>query len=172
MNLAEYMVQETPSASGMKSLESAQWRTPAATPSHACQQKEPLERPEEDEVLDEEVMNADETDPMCPVIPVTKEEKEMLRRPWRRSLIIKVLGRKVNYPYLLQRLQKMWKSKVVFDLITLDQDFFLAKFESLQDYEFAKFEGPQMILDHYLVVQEWKPNFNPRDVKQKNYSPG
>ncbi|XVF44620.1 hypothetical protein PTKIN_Ptkin02bG0138800 [Pterospermum kingtungense] len=28
------------------------------------------------------------------------------------------------------------------------------------DYSFAKFEGPWMILDHYLIVKEWYPNFD------------
>lgn len=57
----------------------------------------------------------------------------------------------------------MWKPESPFELITLDFDYYLAKFEALNDYEFAKFEGPWMIMDHYLVVQEWKPNFDPRD---------
>lgn len=59
----------------------------------------------------------------------------------------------------------MWKPEATFELITLDSDFFSAKFEALHDYEFAKFEGPWMIMDHYLVVQEWEPNFDPRDAK-------
>ncbi|XP_031131691.1 uncharacterized protein LOC116033077 [Ipomoea triloba] len=106
-------------------------------------------------------MDEGKNDPNCPRIPVTKEEKERLRRPWRRSLILRVLGRKVSYSYLLQRLQKMWISEANFDLIALDQDYFVAKFESLRDYEFAKYEGPWIILGHYLTVQEWEPNFHP-----------
>lgn len=158
------LVHETPLSAGLKTPKSAQWRTPAATPSHAWQQERPQEPPVEEIVLDEEAMNEDDMDPLCPVVPVTREEKERLRRPWRRSLIIKVLGRMVNYSYLRQRLLKMWKLEATFELITLDSKFFLAKFETLRDYDFAKFEGPWMILDHYLVVQEWKPNFDPRDA--------
>ncbi|XP_031112012.1 uncharacterized protein LOC116015986 [Ipomoea triloba] len=159
------MVQETPISTGQKSPESAQWRTPAATPNHAWYQHQAQERIDEEQVSDEEVMNEDEIDPMCPVIPVTREEKERLRRPWRKLLIIKVLGRRVSYSYLRQRLLKMWKPEATFELITLDLDFYLAKFEALHDYEFAKFEGPWMIMDHYLVVQEWKPNFDSRDAR-------
>ncbi|XP_031127518.1 uncharacterized protein LOC116029609 [Ipomoea triloba] len=96
-----------------------------------------------------------------PIIRVTKAEKERLRKPWRRSLIIRVLGRTVNYTFLQQRLQRMWKPEGSFDLIAISHEYYIARFEALKDYEFAKFEGPWMILDHYLVVQEWKPNFTP-----------
>lgn len=61
----------------------------------------------------------------------------------------------------------MWKLEASFDLIALDQDYFLAKFESLRDYEFTKFEGPWIILGHYLTMQEWKPNFHPYKNKVK-----
>lgn len=59
----------------------------------------------------------------------------------------------------------MWKPEVAFDLIALDQDYYLARFESLRDYEFAKYEGPWMILDHYLMVKECELNFVPKNNK-------
>lgn len=98
-----------------------------------------------DEVADEERMETVRNSSSDPVFLVTDEEKERLRRPWRRSLIIRVLGRTVGYSYLLQRLQRMWKPEAVFDLIEMNNGFFLAKFESLHDYEYAKYEGPWMI---------------------------
>lgn len=110
-------------------------------------------------------MEEREAAPNYPIIRVTKEEKERLRRPWKRTLIVKVLGRKVGYTFLLQRLQKLWKPEANFDLIAIDQDYFLAKFDALSDYEFAKFEGPWIILGHYLTVQEWRPNFFPHKNK-------
>lgn len=159
------MVQETPYLAGLKSLESVQWRTPATTPSHAWNRRVTYNLPETEEASDEEVMDEYKADLNCPVVLVTKEEKNRLRRPWRRLLIIKVLGRKVSYSYLLQRLEWTWKPESPFELITLDLDYFLAKFESLSNYEFAKFEGPWMLINHYLVVQEWKPNFDPKSDK-------
>ncbi|XP_019155091.1 PREDICTED: uncharacterized protein LOC109151955 [Ipomoea nil] len=100
-----------------------------------------------------------------PVILVSKKEKERLRRPWRRSLIIKLLGRTVGYNFLLQRLQRMWRTDAAFDLISLDQDFFLVRFENLKDYESVKFGGPYLVLGHYLISQEWVPNFVPKNNK-------
>ncbi|XP_031120258.1 uncharacterized protein LOC116023400 [Ipomoea triloba] len=155
-------VQETQFLADLKSPDSTQWRTPVETPNTAWGRKEVPDTFDKEVVSEDEDMNDERSYPKCPVIHVTKEEKESLRRPWRRTLIIKVLGRKVSYSYLLNRLQKMWKPESSFDLIALDQDYFLAKFEALRDYDFAKYEGPWIILGHYLTVQEWMPNFIPR----------
>ncbi|KAI9127860.1 hypothetical protein K1719_000853 [Acacia pycnantha] len=32
---------------------------------------------------------------------------------------------------------------------------------SKEDRDYAYYEGPWMINDHYLLVQRWRPNFNP-----------
>ncbi|XP_031111866.1 uncharacterized protein LOC116015840 [Ipomoea triloba] len=157
----EEMVQETPLSAGLNSPESVQWGTPVETPNPAWGKSIHADPINTEVCSDEEAMEEDKMDPNWPRIPVTKEEKERLRRPWRRSLILRVLGRKVSYSYLLHRLQKLWISEASFDLIALDQDYFVAKFESQRDYEFAKFEGPWIILGHYLTVQEWEPNFHP-----------
>lgn len=134
-------IQEIPFADVMKSPDSNQWLTPVETPNTAWGRKEPSEPVEEELISDEESMDQDKANPNCPVIPVTKEEKTHLRCPWRRTLIIRVLGRKVAYSYLLQRLQKMWKPEVSFDLSAINQDYFLVRFEALHDYEFAKFQN-------------------------------
>ena len=42
----------------------------------------------------------DETDPNCPEIELSKEEKAGLRRPWKRTLIIKLVGRTIGYNLL------------------------------------------------------------------------
>lgn len=46
-------------------------------------------------------------------------------------------------------------------LITLENDYFLVRFHSKEDYEFARDQGPWTILDNYLVVKEWTPNYDP-----------
>ena len=37
-------------------------------------------------------------------------------------------------------------------MVALENDYFLVRFTSMDDYVYAKFEGPWMILDHYLIV--------------------
>lgn len=101
----------------------------------------------------------DEND--CPVIKVTKDEKVRLRKPWRQPLIIKVLGRRIGYSYLAKRLFTLWNPKSRMELVTLETDYFLVKFGSVIDYEFAKYGGTWMVMDHYLIVKDWVPNFDP-----------
>lgn len=112
---------------------------------------------------DDEKEDDEEKD--CPVTRLTKEEKKHLREPWLKTLIIKVWGRSVGYNYLLRRLKTLWKPTWSFDLVSLDHEYFLAKFSDEQDYMFAKYEGPWMVLDHYLVVKKWRPNFQPTSDK-------
>lgn len=110
---------------------------------------------------DDDVYDKEEDKDYCPVICLTKEEKKALRQRWRQSLIIKLWGRKVGYNYLQKKLQSMWRLKAFMDLVALENDYFLVRFYSKDDYEFARDEGPWTILDHYLVVKEWAPDFDP-----------
>ncbi|XP_019153844.1 PREDICTED: uncharacterized protein LOC109150389 [Ipomoea nil] len=110
---------------------------------------------------DEEMLDDEGDDPLCPTIRLTKREIEAIRAPWRKTLIVKVLGRTVGYAYLLRRLISMWKPKGSLDLIAIDNGYFLVRFGSVDDLEFAMFEGPWMVLDHYLIVKEWEPDFDP-----------
>lgn len=118
-----------------------------------------------EEIVSDGEVTTKEQDPDCPRIMITKEENARIRRLWRRSLIIKLLGKTVGYNLLLRRLEAMWRPENPMELIDLDQDYYLARFEAQRDYDFARFEGPWMIFDHYLIVQEWMLNFNPRSNK-------
>uniref|UniRef100_A0A803N9H3 CCHC-type domain-containing protein n=1 Tax=Chenopodium quinoa TaxID=63459 RepID=A0A803N9H3_CHEQI len=56
-------------------------------------------------------------------------------------------------PQLLSRLREPWK------LTLMGNNVYLFRFSCLNDYERALYGGPWFILDHYLVVTKWKPNF-------------
>lgn len=45
----------------------------------------------------------------------------------------------------------------------ISNDYFLVRFSDDGDYKHALFEGPWLILDHYLLVQRWRPFFRPKD---------
>ncbi|XP_019150527.1 PREDICTED: uncharacterized protein LOC109147321 [Ipomoea nil] len=113
----------------------------------------------------EDASDEEDDDPLCPTIRLTKEEVEAIRAPWRMALIIKVMGRKVGYTYLLRRLQSMWRPKGSLDLIAIDNDYFLVRFGLVDDLEFAMYEGPWMVLEHYLIVKPWVTDFDPTSDK-------
>lgn len=110
---------------------------------------------------DDDEFNEVDDDQEFPTIALTKAEKSRLRHRWQQTLIIKVMGRTVGYTYLLNSIKALWKPKSPIDLIALQNDYFLVKFASTDDYNFVKYEGPWMILEHYLIVKEWTPNFDP-----------
>ncbi|XP_019176864.1 PREDICTED: uncharacterized protein LOC109172167 [Ipomoea nil] len=110
----------------------------------------------------------EDDDPLCPTIRLSKKEVEAIRAPGRKALIIKMMGRRVGYAYLRRRLSSMWRSKGSMDLIAIANDYFLVRFGSIDDLEFAMYKGPWMILDHYLIVKPWEPDFDPyNDTKEK-----
>ncbi|CAN1315508.1 hypothetical protein LINPERPRIM_LOCUS29732 [Linum perenne] len=45
------------------------------------------------------------------------------------------------------------------NVIDLDLDCFLVRFQNEKDYFKALTGGPWMVLDHYLIVQQWDPSF-------------
>lgn len=73
---------------------------------------------------------------------MTKEEKHEARRPWRLSLIIKLVGMTIDYHYLLSRIQAMWRLQHNFSLIDLTNGFFIVKFSQKSDYDMALLNGP------------------------------
>lgn len=81
---------------------------------------------------------------------------------------MKLFGRIVGYNYVLNRIKVLWLPKSHIELVALDNDYFIVKFAAIEHYTFAKFEGPWIILDHYLVLKEWRPNFDPfTDITDK-----
>lgn len=109
----------------------------------------------------------DDLDPLCPKIPVSIEERRNLCKPWRRAIIIKLLGRTVGYRYLYARLTKIWNPSSNFELIDLQKEFFVVRFAEKSDYHKVLFDGPSMVLGHYLTGQQWKPEFRPLEESIK-----
>ena len=93
----------------------------------------------------EDDTTADLDDHDCPVVPITKEEKYSLRRPWHKTILIKLLGRSISYTTLLNRIKALWKPKSAIDRVVLDNAFFLSKFTTTKDYDFAKYGGPWIV---------------------------
>lgn len=63
-------------------------------------------------------------------ICLSKEENNHLCSPWKHSLIIKLLGKRITYQYLHEKLVPLWQVIESFPLIDLGLNFFIAKFIS------------------------------------------
>ncbi|PKI75721.1 uncharacterized protein LOC116196546 [Punica granatum] len=129
-----------------------------------CAAAEDIEWEEPDPSDVEEDFSNDDDD-VCPNIEFTKEEIKSFRAPWWGSLLLKVLGRRVGYMYLRKRLESLWRPERRHVAVSFGSDYFLVKFEHLEDRRFARTEGPRMVLGHYLTVHPSVPDFDPQEVQ-------
>ena len=92
-------------------------------------------------ILDDEDFWEEDDEEDCPTIRVSKREKARLHRPWRQTLIIKLMGRLVGYSYLARSLKTLWKPKSLMEIVAIDNKYFLAKFEYVEDYNLQSTRG-------------------------------
>lgn len=113
----------------------------------------------------EESNQDEEYDDECPTIKLSCWDKQRIRQPWRKTLIVKILGRKIGYSYLTKRLIQLWKHKGSVVFTDLGNEFYLVKFTNDDDdYYTVFFDGPCLISDHILAVRQWQPNFFPEEA--------
>jgi hypothetical protein len=108
-------------------------------------------------VEDQKIGNYD-----CPIFVLSKAEEKRIHRPWKRGVIVKLLGRRIGYKALETRLKQMWVKKGIINIIDLGNDYYLVTFSHDLDHDVALTNGPWFIYDHYLTVKEWSPNFHPQ----------
>ena len=79
-----------------------------------------LENLDEDLIFeDEEDEGSDEDEDMdqdCPTIRLSKEEKVRIRLPWKKTLIIKLLGRSIGYNLLLWKINELMETKSFYSI--------------------------------------------------------
>ncbi|PNY13535.1 hypothetical protein L195_g010191 [Trifolium pratense] len=97
----------------------------------------------------------------CPIFSFSVNEEQRIQQPWKQGVIVQLLGRKIGYKALENRLKQLWVRRGVIQIVDLSHDFYLVTFTSLEDQCRALTEGPWMIYDHYLVVRPWSSNFDP-----------
>lgn len=100
-------------------------------------------------------------DDITPVIRFDPETYRRLCKPWRGALLIKLLGKSVNFRVLKQKTQELWKLHRGYEIIDLADDFNVARFYSREDYFHVLEGGPWVVFRHYLTVSKWRPNFSP-----------
>lgn len=94
-------------------------------------------------------------------VQFSKLTLDRLRSPWRLSLMGKCMGITIRANFMEARVRAMWRVKGSLEVIDLGKNVFLFRFTQVDDYERALFGGPWFILDHYLMISTWRPNFRP-----------
>ncbi|CAL1377735.1 unnamed protein product [Linum trigynum] len=103
-----------------------------------------------------------------PELKISPGFKERLCLPWKKTLVLRLLGRSVSYTYLCSQLRWKWRPVGNLDIMDLNNQTFLVTFNNDQDYLHALTGGPWTILDHYLLVHEWSPSFRTSDQPFKS----
>ncbi|CAN0836846.1 hypothetical protein LINGRAHAP2_LOCUS1628 [Linum grandiflorum] len=86
-----------------------------------------------------------------------------LCEPLKQTIVLRLVGKKVDIQYLYNRLRSLWNPVGRFRMVDLESEVFLASFEDSHDYFHALSGGPWTILGHYLVAFAWDPLFRVTD---------
>ena len=89
---------------------------------------------------------------ICLVINISKEEWKTLCEPWKLCLMVKFLGKTLEFRFLKAWLQKLWLREMGMEFINIGNECFLVKFLDQKDYNFALIKGPWVIAEHYLII--------------------
>ncbi|XP_038715029.1 uncharacterized protein LOC120008721 [Tripterygium wilfordii] len=100
-----------------------------------------------------------------PSIAFSQKVHEQLIKPWKNTVVVKLLGRSIGYKTLCTRLESLWSMMSEYTVIDLENDYFLIKFKNEDDTIQALTKGPWTILGHYLTVQSWTPDFDCMEEK-------
>lgn len=100
---------------------------------------------------------------MSDVIHLSQYDKRQLYAPWKFSIIIKLVGKKLNHIYLKKKLANLWKLQTDFSLIDLGFEFFTVKFTDEESQRKIIHEGPWFVAGAYLAVRIWEPNSVPKN---------
>ncbi|KAL4363347.1 hypothetical protein GQ457_04G016640 [Hibiscus cannabinus] len=115
-------------------------------------------RPDDVEVLDEDCII--ENSGAFPIIRFSDRVHDQLDRSMQNVIIIRLLGQTIRYGALLNRLHALWHPLGGIQLIDLENNYYLVRFENGRDYTHVLTEGPWTSYGNYLTAQPWHRNFS------------
>ncbi|GKV19005.1 hypothetical protein SLEP1_g29305 [Rubroshorea leprosula] len=113
-------------------------------------------------------MADDGADPPQVKVPRVKIPKAIWQRlcvPWKNAVIIKLLGKSINFRILHARLLKEWRTEQEYEVIDVGMGYFIVRFATPEDCSRILTGGPYKFFDHYLAIQPWEPSFHPAREK-------
>lgn len=90
--------------------------------------------------------------------------EEKLNSEWNCAVIVKLMGKpnvENAYKFMFDALNRKWVTKGPWQLIDLPNGFFAVKFQLFEDRDYVLCNGPWIIAGQTLVVQKWRPDFDP-----------
>ena len=94
-------------------------------------------------------------------VKLTKETKNRIRKPWSKTVIVKLVGKSVGFSYMQNKLVQLWKPTGRMDCVNLTHGFFLVWFYTKEDLDSVLEKRPWFIGDFFLSLRPWEPFFKP-----------
>ena len=67
-------------------------------------------------------------------VKISRKDKQCIKAPWAKALIVKVYGRSVSYNFIQAHLQSLWKPVGSLDCVDLGKEFYLVRFSLEEDH--------------------------------------
>ncbi|KAL4280959.1 hypothetical protein GQ457_03G040380 [Hibiscus cannabinus] len=120
----------------------------------------------DDEIIDEEDIEILEGEVLRSVvdgvihIDFSDRIRDLTIKSLDQTIVIKLLGRRIGYNTLRNKLYDLWKPSQPFRLMDIENDYFLVTFRSHSDLLKVLADGPWTIFGYYLTVEPWSPDFS------------
>lgn len=99
-----------------------------------------------------------------PTIDFSNRVYGMIDESMSKTPVVKLLGRKIGYNALWNKICALWKPSMHFQLMDIENDYYLAKFEAKSDYHNVIVKRLWVIYGHHLTVQPWSSQFSTLEV--------
>ncbi|MBA0702071.1 hypothetical protein Goari_020423 [Gossypium aridum] len=87
-----------------------------------------------------------------PSIDFSERVYQLLEKEMSTSVVLKMLGRNLGITTLQNRLYGIWRLSKPFQLMDIENVYFLAKFQNTEDYVKILSQATWVIFGHYLTV--------------------
>ncbi|KAL7253811.1 hypothetical protein ACSBR1_008201 [Camellia fascicularis] len=94
-----------------------------------------------------------------PIIKLPASLLKKVREPWKNCLIVRLLGKNIGYNLFVNRMRRLWNLQAGFEALDIGNGFFIVKFEVMEDYTKVFTGGPWVVMDRYVTVRKWQPDF-------------
>ncbi|KAK5833596.1 hypothetical protein PVK06_017446 [Gossypium arboreum] len=118
----------------------------------------PLNEEEEVTLLDDDVSIS--MDGPYPQVCFSKRVHSLINEHNKKTVIVRMLGKPIRYRALANKIESLWGLTSNYKIVNLDNNYFLVKLGSQNDYNRVIMGGLWMVYGHYLVVQPWSRDFS------------
>ncbi|KAL7245794.1 hypothetical protein ACSBR2_001014 [Camellia fascicularis] len=87
-----------------------------------------------DEPMEERGKDGIDNHSGIPIIRIPPALLKKVREPWKKCLILRLLGKTIRYKLFMLKMSKIWGLQVDFEALDIGNGFFIVKFDMVEDY--------------------------------------